>query len=113
MISLLTGIVFFICGAILYKFPPKKINSFIGYRTDMAYKNQDTWDEAQKQGGKSMSVFGIVSISIGGILNFILGLDDVVSLNIQMILLIVGSILMIVYDEIKLRRIFNKDGSRK
>lgn len=50
MVFLITGIVFIFCGFILFKFPPDSINSMIGYRTPMAMKNKDTWDEAQKYG---------------------------------------------------------------
>lgn len=45
---LLAGIVFFVMGFITKKFPPKKINSFYGYRTNASIKNQEQWDFAQQ-----------------------------------------------------------------
>lgn len=41
------GALFFIVALITHQFPPKKINSFYGYRTPNSMKNQERWDFAQ------------------------------------------------------------------
>lgn len=46
-------------GAILRFFPPKKINSFYGYRTPRSMKNQENWDFAQKYAGQLMLSWGL------------------------------------------------------
>ena len=65
----LSGIVFFIVGFIMYKFPPKKINSLYGYRTATSMKNQQTWDFAQVYSAKKMMVIGFIMLLIS--INFI------------------------------------------
>jgi immunity protein, SdpI family len=81
---LLCGIIFMIAGMVMYIFPPKKINSFYGYRTSSSMKSIDHWHFAQhfsavkmmqgstflmlssflgliiKAGGKTALAFGIV-----------------------------------------------------
>ncbi|WP_152971415.1 SdpI family protein [Lacinutrix algicola] len=65
----LSGIVFIIVGFIMYKFPPKKINSLYGYRTAASMKNQQNWDFAQVYSAKKMIVIGIIMLLIS--INFI------------------------------------------
>ena len=52
------GILFIIVGAILYKFPPKKINIIYGYRTVRSMKSKDRWDFAQNYSAKQLITFG-------------------------------------------------------
>lgn len=111
MVFLITGIVFIFCGFILFKFPPDSINSMIGYRTPMAMKNKDTWDEAQKYGGKSMVVVGIITMLLWVLSYLIKGF--LLSETFQLLVLILCAVIMIVADEIHLWRTFNRDGSRK
>ncbi len=48
---------------ILMKFnPPKKINSFIGYRTARSMKNIEVWNYAQKYMGKLMLMTGVLTL---------------------------------------------------
>lgn len=104
------GIIFIILGFILNIFPPKKINSLYGYRTTLSMKNKDTWDEAQKYSAKSFIFLGLLYI----ILSFILiNLLKVTSIPYQIIFLIMGILLMLVFDEMHLKKIFNEDGSRR
>ena len=59
-IPFITGIIFIILGFILSKLPPKKINSFYGYRTVNSMKNKESWDFAQKYSGKELVKFGLL-----------------------------------------------------
>lgn len=111
MVLLITGIVFIFSGFILFRFPPHSINSIIGYRTSMSMKNKDTWDEAQKYGGKSMLVVGTISMILYGASYLIKGF--LLSETFQLLVLILSAVIMIVVDEIHLWRSFNRDGSRK
>ena len=54
-----------IVGYILWKFPPKKINWFYGYRTTNSMKNQERWDFAQPYAGKELSRQGVLMVLIG------------------------------------------------
>lgn len=57
--ALLIGSVFIIAGIILYKFPPKKINSLYGYRTKNSMKNETNWNLSQKYSARIMIILGI------------------------------------------------------
>ena len=56
-----SGIIFMLAGFIMLKFPPKKINSLYGYRTNSSMKNQERWDFSQKYSAIEM-------IKLGGLL---------------------------------------------
>lgn len=57
---LLVGIVFILAGAIMYVFPPKKINSFYGYRTASSMQSQQKWNFAQTYSAKIMMLTGLI-----------------------------------------------------
>lgn len=111
MVSLIVSIFFIIFGFLLMKYPPKSINAMYGYRTPLSMKNQDTWDVAQKHSGLSMIILGVI--------NGILGSWSIIqpmAINketVQLLFLLIGSTVMIVIEEIHLRKLFNKDGMRK
>ena len=110
MISLIVTIVFIIFGFILMKYPPTSINNMFGYRTPFSMKNQDTWDESQKYSGFTMIILGVIN----GIVAIISSMNVInINENIQLLVLLIGTIIMIIIDEIHLRKIFNKDGIRK
>ncbi|KAA8673306.1 SdpI family protein [Clostridium sp. HV4-5-A1G] len=111
MISLGVCIFSILFGFILFKYPPENINSTYGYRTPFAMKNQDTWNVSQKCGGISMMLFGCIN-GILGIWAIIqpLGINNG---KVQLLFLLTGAVVMIVIDEIYLRKLFNKDGSKK
>lgn len=111
MILLTTGIIFLLCGLLMFKFPPESINGVIGYRTPMSMKNKDTWDEAQKYSGVSMIILGIISLLLAIISYLVKGL--LANESFQLLFMLIGTIIMIIIDEVHLRKIFNKDGSRK
>lgn len=66
--SLLCGGIFIIAAAILYIFPPKKINYIYGYRTAASMRSQERWDFSQKHGAKQLALGGLILIiiSFGG-----------------------------------------------
>ena len=111
MVFLITGLVFILCGFILYKFPPKSINSMLGYRTSMSMKNKETWDEAQRYGGKSMLVVGVINILLWDLSYLVKGF--LLSEIFQGLIMLLGAIIMLAVDEVHLWRTFNRDGSRK
>lgn len=82
-ITLLVGFIFIIAGFIMFKFPPKKINHFYGYRTKSSMKNQSRWDFAQRYSSKEMMKLGFVlmmtsiigfTTNFGSLINLFLGL---------------------------------------
>nr|WP_279325037.1 MULTISPECIES: SdpI family protein [unclassified Clostridium] len=83
----------------------------LGYRTPMSMKNKDTWDEAQRYSGLTMIIFGVISLIIGVISYSFRGL--LYNESLQLILMLLGAVIMIIFDEIHLWKVFNKDGTRK
>ena len=92
MVGFIVSAILIIGGVIMYLFPSKNSNWVYGYRTRLSMKNQDTWKVSQKIGGFSMIVFGIIFL---------------------IITLVLELFLENLFDEMYLRKIFNRDGSRK
>lgn len=94
-ITLLCGSIFIISGSILYKFPPKKINSIYGYRTPNAILNQKTWDFSQIYAAKQLIIMGCILLvfftvslftNFNSQINTIIGLILLVSITLLMLL---------------------------
>ena len=72
LIPSMSGLIFMLAGFIMLKFPPKKINSLYGYRTNSSMKNQERWDFSQKYSATEMIKLGallVLSSIIGLIYN--------------------------------------------
>ena len=111
MISLSVSIIYFLISIFFIKFPPINKNWIVGYRTPLSIKNQDTWDVAQKLCGYGMLVTGIINLLFGiwAIVSPAPGNTE----NMQALFLVVSVLVLFIISEIYLRKIFNKDGSRK
>jgi len=68
----IVGVVLLITGFILYRFPPKHINKWYGYRMPSAQKDQKTWDEANRYSALYMVKSGLVVLVAGLLVTFIL-----------------------------------------
>ena len=58
--TMVTGIFFILAGLWILIFPPKKINSLYGYRTNKSMKSQSSWDFAQRFSGREIIKWGII-----------------------------------------------------
>lgn len=99
-LPLLTGSIFIIVGFIMYRFPPKKINMFYGYRTINSMKSQERWDFSQKYAAKELMKFGvdILPFSFLGLFKF--------PQNYINIIVILAVFIPILTTEIALRKKF-------
>lgn len=61
----LVGALLLIAGLIYYRFPPKHINKYYGYRMPLAMKNQQAWDEANRYSAIFLIKSSLVLIVIG------------------------------------------------
>ena len=59
-VSAFLAIVFLFCGVITFFVAPKKISSYVGYRTPLAYRNETSWRFCQRFSGILFSVSFIV-----------------------------------------------------
>lgn len=115
--DILIPLVMIICGLIMAKHPPKKPNSFVGYRTEMSMKNDDTWFFANRLCGKIWTKAGIWAavISIGAIAALYFTPDNIAAIvSIVIILaqlvLVMGTIAPV---ERRLKEVFDKNGIRR
>ena len=96
--DLLVPVVMILCGRMMWKHPPKKINSFFGYRTSRSMKNMDTWIFAQKHFGKRWWKIGwviiipsiLVHIPFYGASDDMIGIVGLILVTVQTMILIVS-----------------------
>lgn len=67
ILHIFTGSVLLGVGLLMKLLPPKKINSFYGYRTPRSTKNQRAWDEANTYSAELLLWAGISTIVIQAI----------------------------------------------
>ena len=60
--QLMFGIVFFLLGIIILKFPPKTINEMYGYRTKNSMSSTEKWNFSQRYSSILISKIGIFLI---------------------------------------------------
>lgn len=106
----LVGVICMVLGFIFKVFPPRKINGIYGYRTKLSMKNQDTWNEAQKYSANTFVIFGFIYVSLQFVLSYLI---RNISIGYENIIILIGLVIMIILDEVHLKKVFNKDGSRK
>lgn len=62
--NLLVPALFLVCGLLMHKRCPKKINGVIGYRTRRSMKNEETWRFAHNCIGRLWEKLGAVTIPL-------------------------------------------------
>jgi len=109
MSLIIIGSFIIIIGLIFKFFPPRKINSFYGWRSNFSMKNQDVWDEAQRYGAILLIAGGFAMLLVGLFVYFFLHNNSEV---ITIVGVVVVFIAILVSGEMHLHRLFNKDGTR-
>ena len=102
-----TGLIFYVVGYIQFKYPPKKINHFYGYRTRTSMQSQEVWNYAQTFSAKKIQQLGVYSF-FGGILAYFVNIDQFYGMWIGISLVTVLFILLISKIEKELKRRFPK-----
>lgn len=67
-----TGILLIIMGIIMKFYPPKKINNYYGYRTELSKSSQRAWDLAQEHSMKMNFSYGFKMMAVGLITGYLL-----------------------------------------
>jgi uncharacterized membrane protein len=103
-ITFFGGLIFIIAGFILYKYPPKKINSLYGYRTTSSMENQEKWNFAQNYSSKEIMKLGFLLL-ISSLLCLITNFDNLTNMfiGLGLIILIVIVLLLRVEKAIKIK----------
>jgi uncharacterized membrane protein len=98
----IVGFVFAVAAFITLKFPPKKINSFYGYRTSRSMKNQENWDLAQRFSSQLMLKQGLIMLLLAFILA-VLPVPIEIATLISLLLLLMSVINLFVQTEKRLK----------
>lgn len=115
--NLLIPLIMLIAGHCMYRHPPKKINGYVGYRSQMAKKNKDTWMFAHEYCGKLWEKLGAVLLipSIIVQLPFVHANDDRIGILTAVLESVQIAIMLcsIVSVEKALMRTFDSNGVKK
>lgn len=115
--SLLIPALMITAGWFMWKRPPKKINSAIGYRTSRSMKNINTWQFAHHYCGQLWWKIGWIMLlpSFVIYLPFYSGSENTIGIigSILVTLQCAVLILSIVPTELALKRSFTNDGTPK
>lgn len=89
---LITGPVLLAVSLIMKLWPPKKINSFYGYRTPRSMKSKPAWDEANTYSAELMLWAGISTLLVQAILFFTIGGHEslLISLGYYLVFIVIS-----------------------
>lgn len=76
-------------GYLMYKYPPKKINFLVGYRTFSSMKNKEMWDFAHEYCGKIWMILGLMMVILSSILYLLVWLK-IISFTENILLIIIS-----------------------
>ncbi|NMM63751.1 SdpI family protein [Clostridium sp. P21] len=107
------GIILIAAGVILKLFPPKHINSCYGYKTPFSMKNKTIWDEGNRFSAIMLVYIGAASLIVAVLCDVIYMGDFDKAFKISTTISIIALICSIIYTEIHLRILFDKNGNRR
>lgn len=115
--DLLFPVIMLIGGKLFLKNIPKSINTFLGYRTTMSMKNEDTWRFAHAVAGRFWWRWGWVSFAPAVVpMLLLLGKPEEIAASVGLAIacvLMLPLLAVIPHTEKTLRNTFDKDGNRK
>ncbi|BDR81194.1 hypothetical protein N072000002_13740 [Clostridium tetani] len=111
--SCIIGLAFIVIGLVLRAYPPEHINNSLGYRTPFAMKNKDTWYDGNRFCGTMLLISGIIFIPFSILIRYLYSNNLTLSMRMPLLGLFIIIMIGIVYTEIHLRMIFDKNGTRK
>jgi uncharacterized membrane protein len=112
LISLILPALMLVLSFLLMKFPPKEINSLVGYRTQRSMKSQQAWEEANRYSTRLLFWASCIALGASAASAAVLGLrlasDDlwVASLFLSIGFVLAELAVMIVYTEKHLKKQF-------
>lgn len=92
------GLIFIVAGFVMFRFPPKKINSLYGYRTKSSMKNLERWNFVETFSAKEMMKLGFF-LMLSSLLTFITNFNNTINLIIGLSLTLGGLIILFIKVE--------------
>lgn len=115
--NLLLPALLIIVGALMARFPPKKINALYGYRTERSMQSADTWVFANVYSGKLIWRTGWVALAAAALVSLLFRRFGEGAMTIVNLLLMaaqcVALIVIIPMTEQALKATFDDEGVRK
>ena len=111
LFNLVIPAIMIVFGAYFTKRSPNKINMLLGYRTALSMKNRDTWETAHSIIGKCWLTEGVILL-LASAIPAILYPESEIALIIVMFAQLPVLLSGVIYTEIRLHRIFDKNGNR-
>lgn len=102
------GLLFFF-SIVFYFFPPKKINSWYGYRTNKSMKNEEVWYFANTFFNKTLLQYAAISFVAALLLVFLISLE--ITWQPMVILLLTLAVSVIKTEQV-LSQNFDSDGEK-
>ena len=93
--SFIIPVLVLLLGFWMYKYPPKKINLFVGYRTNKSMKNKEMWDFANKYCGKLWVILGLIMIFLTFVLLILVLLEVIIFTENVLVTVIVIQVVML------------------
>ncbi|MDG1040344.1 MAG: SdpI family protein [Polaribacter sp.] len=96
-------------SVVFYFFPPKKINSFYGYRTNKSMKNEEIWHFANSFFNNTLVKYASISFAVALLFVFITAVDVTWQ---PMVFLLLTLAVAVFKTEQKLSENFDSDGNK-
>jgi uncharacterized membrane protein len=103
--TFLVGIIFSITAAVVYFFPPKKINNLYGYRTSASTRTQEAWDFSQRFSAIKMIQIGLFLFA-SSFINILVPMSQKQSVITGTVLIIISCVYLIWSTEMALKKQF-------
>lgn len=104
-ITFSVGLILIVAGFIMFKFPPKEINSIYGYRTSSSMKNIDRWKFAQRYSSKEMIKLGFI-LMLTTTIGFITHFSDLINMFLGLGLMTLTIVILIIRVENAIKKRF-------
>lgn len=111
--SCFIGILLIVIGLTMKLYPPEHINNTLGYKTPFSMKSKDTWLEGNRFCGVMFLASGIILIPFSLLINYLYKNNPSLSMKISALGLLIILLMSILYTEIHLRMLFDKNGIKK
>lgn len=111
ILSLLIPAAMILIGIVFIYRPPKKINSFYGYRTARSMASQQAWDASHSISGSIYIKTGLAAFIVIAVLNLLMPFNSAVVTLIDSGLALACVILPVFYVEKKLKQMFRENNN--
>lgn len=101
----------FVISIVFYLFPPKKINSFYGYRTHRTMVNQEIWEFSNSLFNKALIKYATISFVAALALAYLN--PEMMSSWFPMAFLLFTVLICIITTEKALNKNYDSDGNKK